>query len=35
MLVWLYIFIGCTRVCVCGCDGDVSCVGHDLNRYSG
>ena len=23
---WLYIFIGCTRACVCGCDGDVICV---------
>ena len=19
-------------LCVCGCDGDVICVGHDLNR---
>ena len=30
MYVWLYIFLGCTYVC--GCDGDVICVGHDLNR---
>ena len=29
---WLYIFLGCTRACVCGCDGDVISVGHDLNR---
>ena len=28
----LYIFLGCTRACVCGCDGDVICIGHDLNR---
>ena len=26
---------GCTRACVCRCDGDVICVGHDLNRCSG
>ena len=31
MYVWLYIFLGCTRACVCGCDGDVICVDHDLN----
>ena len=24
-----------TRACVCGCDGDVICVGHDLNRCTG
>ena len=30
-----YIFLGCTRVWVCGCDGDVICVGHDLNRCTG
>ena len=29
------LFIGCTRACVCGCDGDVICVGHDLNRCAG
>ena len=28
--VWLYVF----RACVCGCDGDVIRVGHDLNRCS-
>ena len=22
-------------LCVCGCDGDVVCVGHDLNRCTG
>ena len=32
---WLYVFLGCTRACVCGCDGDVVCVGHDLNRCTG
>ena len=25
----------CTRTCVCGCDCDVVCVGHDLNRCTG
>ena len=33
MYVWLYAFPGCTRVC--RCEGDVICVGHDLNRCSG
>ena len=22
-------------LCICGCDGDVICVGHDLNRCTG
>ena len=35
MYVWLYVFLGCTHACVCRCDGDVICVGHDLNRCSG
>ena len=35
MYVWLYVFLGCTRACVSGCDGDVICVGYDLNRCSG
>ena len=35
MYVLLYAFLGCTRACVCCCDGDVICVGHDLNRCSG
>ena len=35
LLVWLYIFLGCTRACVCGCDGDAICVDHDLNRCTG
>ena len=35
MYVWVYIFLGCTHACVCGCDGDVICVGHDLNRCTG
>ena len=34
LYVWLYIFIGCTRACVCGCDGYAICVDHDLNRCS-
>ena len=34
MYVWLYVFLFCTRACVCRCDGDVICVGHDLNWYS-
>ena len=33
--VWLYVFHGCTRACVCGWDGDVVYVRHDLNRCSG
>ena len=32
LYVRLCIFLGCTPACVCGCDGDVICVGHDLNR---
>ena len=35
MYVWLYVFIDFTRLCVCRCDGDVICVGHDLNRALG
>ena len=31
MSVWLYVFFGLTRACVCRCDGDVICVGHDLD----
>ena len=34
-LIWLYVFLGCTRTCVCGCDCDVVCIGHDLNRCTG
>ena len=33
--VWLYVFLGCTRDCVCRCDGDVICIGHDRDRCSG
>ena len=29
-----YVFLGCTRACVCRCDGDVICVGHYLNWCS-
>ena len=35
MYVWLYVFLGCTRTCVCGCECDVVCIGHDLNRCTG
>ena len=35
MWVWLYVFHGYTRACVCGCDGDDVCIGHDLNRSTG
>ena len=31
----LYVFMSCNRACVCGCDGDVISVGHDLNWHSG
>ena len=31
----LYVFLGCTRTCVCGCDCDVICIDHDLNRCTG
>ena len=31
LTVWLYVFLGCTRACVCKCDGYVICVDHDLN----
>ena len=24
----MYVFLGCTRACMCGCDGGVVCVGH-------
>ena len=34
MYVWLYVFLCCTRACVCRCDGDVICVGHYLNWCS-
>ena len=33
--VGMYVFLGCTRTCVCGCDCDVICIGHDLNRCTG
>ena len=32
MYVWLFVFLGCTRACVCGCDCDNIRVVHDLNR---
>ena len=35
MYVWLYVFLGCTRACVCRYDGDIICIDHDLNRCSG
>ena len=33
--VWLYAFLCCTRVFVFRCDGDVICVAHELNWWSG
>ena len=30
----LYVHI-CTHACVCKYDGEVKCVGHDLNRCTG
>ena len=33
MQVWLYVFLGCPRICVCGCDCDVVCVGHELVHW--
>ena len=32
--LWLYVFLRCTHACVCRCDDDIICVGHDLNRCS-
>ena len=34
-MVVCYVFLGCTRTCVCGCECDVVCIGHDLNRCTG
>ena len=34
MYVWLYACHGCSSACVCRCDGDVICVGHDMNWCS-
>ena len=36
-IVWMYgcMYFGCIRACVCRCDGDVLCVGHAMNRWSG
>ena len=31
----LYVFLSCTRACVCKCDGDVICAGHGMSRCSG
>ena len=35
MQVWLYVFLCRNRACVCRCDCDAICVGHDLNRCYG
>ena len=35
MYVWLYAFLICIHACLCGCDGDVDCVDHHLNRCTG
>ena len=32
MYVWLYVFLGCTRACLCRCDGDVICACYALAR---
>ena len=31
----IYFLVALVLVCVCGCDGDVICVGHDLNWCTG
>ena len=31
---FMYVFLFCTRACVCRCDGDVICVGLDLSWCS-
>ena len=28
-------FLAAHGTCVCGCNCDVVCIGHDLNRYTG
>ena len=33
--IWLYLFLGCSRVCMYRCDGDVICVGHGLTGALG
>ena len=35
LCVGMVVFLGCTRTCVCGCDCDVVCIGHNLNRCTG
>ena len=30
--VGMVVYISWQHLCLCGCDGDISCVGHDLNR---
>ena len=35
LYVWMVVYIGYSCACVCRCDGDVICVGHDLNRCYG
>ena len=31
----MVVYISWLHSCVCGCDGDIICVGHDLNRALG
>ena len=31
----MYLLVALVRACVCRCDGDVICAGHDLNRCPG
>ena len=35
MVVYISWLHSCLTACVCGCDGDVACVCHDLNRCTG
>ena len=30
--VGMVVYISWLHSCLCGCDGDVICIGHDLNR---
>ena len=35
MSVGMVVYISWLHLCLCGCDGDVICVCHDLNRCTG
>ena len=34
MLIWLHVFLGCTRACMCIRDGEVIYVDYDLSQCS-